>query len=122
MNMAREALPFLLFIEAHVIMKQEQKRRKMNIQKRMIQSILAISLVLVTALASGCQLLTYENPMGERLSRTSLGSNTSISSLTVETDSHGLRRVELHGYQNDSSQALGTVTEAAVRTAIQSAK
>ena len=84
--------------------------------------ILTIQLILAATLGSGCQLLSYAGPSGERLSRLSLGSNTSISSLSVETGSNGLQRVELRGYQNDSTQALGTVTEAAVRSAIQSAK
>ena len=77
---------------------------------------------LLTVLASGCQVLTYTAPNGERFSRGSLGSATSISSLSVEAGTNGVRRVELRGYQNDSTQALGTVTEAAVRAAIQSAK
>ncbi len=77
---------------------------------------------LVAAFAPGCQVLTYEGPSGERFSRSSLGANTSISSLTVESVTNGIRRVELRGYQNDSTQALSTVTEAAVRAAIQGAK
>ena len=84
--------------------------------------ILTIQLILAATFGSGCQLLSYAGPSGERLSRLSLGLNTSISSLSVETGSNGLQRVELRGYQNDSTQALGTVTEAAVRSAIQSAK
>jgi hypothetical protein len=66
----------------------------------------------------GCQVLTYRTPAGERLTRSSLGANTSISSLTLEGTTNGIRRVELHGYKNDTSQALGTVTEAAVKAAI----
>ena len=42
--------------------------------------------------------------------------------LRVEADTNGLRRVELKGYQNDSTQALGIVTDAAVKAAIQSIK
>jgi hypothetical protein len=83
------------------------------------------SLTLLTLLAfaaCGCQVLTYRGPAGETFTRSSLGANTSLSFLTVETDTNGLRRVELRGYQNDSNQALGTVTEAAVRAAIQGAK
>jgi hypothetical protein len=45
-----------------------------------------------------------------------------ISSLSVESTTNGIRRVELRGYQNDSVQALGTVTEAAVKAAVQSVK
>ncbi len=66
----------------------------------------------------GCQSLTYTSPSGERFSRTSLGTATAISALTVESDTNGVRRVELRGYQNEASQALGTVTEAAIRAAL----
>ena len=79
-------------------------------------------LALLTVLATGCQVLTYTGPHGERFSRSSFGSTTSISSLSVEADTNGLRRVELRGYTNDSTTALGAVTEAAVRAAIQGAK
>ena len=60
--------------------------------------------------------------MGERFSRSSLGANTAIQSLAFEAGTNGVRRVELRGYSNDGSQALGAVTEAAVRAAVQSAK
>jgi len=91
-------------------------------QKHILPLTLATAISLGASLLSGCQVLSYASPTGERLSRASLGSNTSISSLAVETGTNGLRRVELHGYQNDSSQALGAVTDAAVRAAVQSAK
>jgi hypothetical protein len=71
---------------------------------------------------SGCTFLTYNGPNGERFSRGCLAATTSISCLVVEADTNGLRRLELRGYSNDSTQALGTVTEAAVRAAVQSAK
>ena len=64
-------------------------------------------------------MLTYQGPNGERLTRCALGSTTAISSLAVQTDTNGLRRVDMQGYSNDSNQALGTVTEAAVRAALQ---
>ena len=80
-------------------------------------------LTFVTLVTSGCQLLTYTSPTGERFTRSSLGANTSIQSLAIEASTNGLlRRVELRGYQNDASQAMGAVTEAAVRAAIQGAK
>ena len=79
-------------------------------------------LTLLTFALCGCQVVTYRAASGETFTRSSLGANTTISSLTVESDTNGLRRVELRGYQNDSNQALGTVTEAAVKAAIQSAK
>ena len=91
-------------------------------QTRSSLTILLPPCAIIALLCTACQLLTYTGPNGERLSRSSLGANTSISSLAVEVGTNGLRRVELHGYQNDSSQALGAVTEAAVRAAIQSAK
>jgi len=76
----------------------------------------------LTVAATGCQVLTYTSPSGERFTRSSLGANTSIQSLAIEAGTNGVRRVELRGYQNDSSQALGAVTEAAVRAAISAAK
>lgn len=79
-------------------------------------------LTLLTAVGSGCQVLTYTSPNGERFMRSSLGSNTSVSALVLDADTNGVRRVELRGYQNDATQSLGTVTEAAVRAAVQSAK
>ena len=72
--------------------------------------------------ASGCTVLSYTAPTGEHFTRGSLGANTSISSLAIEAGTNGVRRVELRGYQQDSSQALGVVTEAAVKAAIESAK
>ena len=76
------------------------------------------SAALLAAIACGCQVLSYTGPNGERFVRTTFGASSSISSLTVEADTNGVRRVELHGYTNDATQALGTVTEAAVRAAM----
>ena len=73
-------------------------------------------------LLTGCQVLTYSSPTGEHFTRSSLGSTTSLTSLSLVTDTNGLRRVELRGYKNDSSQALGVVTDAAVSAAIRSLK
>ena len=73
-------------------------------------------------LATGCQVLTYHAPTGERFTRSTLGTTTSIASLAVEATTTGGRKVELRGYQHDGTQALGTVTQAAVSAAIQSAK
>lgn len=70
--------------------------------------------------AGGCTVLSYTSATGERFSRTSLGAQTSVASLSVECDTNGVRRVEMRGYQNETAQALGTVTEAAVRAALQS--
>ena len=67
---------------------------------------------------TGCQVLTYTSPTGEHFTRSSLGSTTSLTSLSLLSETNGLRRVELRGYKNDSNQALGTVTESAVRAAI----
>src|SRR6266478_2735154 len=72
--------------------------------------------------ATGCQVLTYTSPTGEHFSRSSLGSTTALSSLSVVADTNGLRRVELRGYTNDSANTLGLVTAAAVEAAIQSVK
>ena len=73
-------------------------------------------------LAAGCQVLTYTSPTGEHFSRSAFGASVSVSELAVEADTNGLRRVQLQGYQNNSSQILGTVTEAAIRAALQTAK
>jgi hypothetical protein len=80
------------------------------------------SLFAAALLLSGCQVLTYHSPTGERFTRSSMGSSTAISSLTVEANTNGFRRVKLQGYTNDSTTALGTVTEAAVKAAMQSVK
>ena len=79
-------------------------------------------LLALVASAAGCTSLTYTGPSGEHFSRRALGSKTAISALTVETATNGVRRVELRGYMNDSTQALGAITEAAVRAGIQAAK
>jgi hypothetical protein len=76
----------------------------------------------LTLAVSGCSLVSYTSPSGERFTRSSLGANTSISSLLIESGTNGARRVELRGYQNDASQALATMTEAAVRGALAGAK
>jgi len=79
-------------------------------------------LIPVLTLLTGCSTLTYRSPSGETFTRSSLGANASIQSLAIEAGTNGLRRVELRGYQNDGSQALGAITEAAVRAAISAAK
>jgi hypothetical protein len=79
-------------------------------------------LVSVVLAALGCQELTYTGPHGERFTRRCFGTVTVVGSLAVEADTNGLRRVELRNYHNDANQALGTVTEAAVRGALQGAK
>jgi hypothetical protein len=81
---------------------------------------LTLSVLLLAS--AGCTVLTYTAPTGEHFTRGSLGANTSISSLAIEAGTNGVRRVELRGYQQDGSQALSAVTEAAVKAAIESAK
>ena len=78
-----------------------------------------LGLCALALLASGCTVLTYSGANGERFSRSSLGSNTAVASLSVEAGTNGLRRVQMQGYRNDSNQALNTVTEAVVRAALQ---
>jgi hypothetical protein len=70
-------------------------------------------------LLCGCQHLLYIGPTGERLSRFALGTQTTISGLELETSTNGVRRINLKGYQSDSTQAMGVVTEAAVKAALQ---
>lgn len=81
-----------------------------------------LTLTTVLLATAGCTVLTYTSPSGEHFTRGSLGANTSISSLAIEAGTNGVRRVELRGYQQDGSQALSAVTEAAVKAAIESAK
>ena len=89
---------------------------------KLTQLTLLTLLTFLTLAACSCTVLTYTSPRGERFTRSSLGANTSISSLAVETETNGVRRIELRGYQNSNTEALGAVTEAAVKAAIQSAK
>ena len=86
------------------------------------QSFVFIIYLLTAAALCGCTVLTYDGPMGEHFARRSFGASTSLSSLSVECDTNGVRRVELHGYTNDTTQALGTVTEAAVKAALEAVK
>ena len=79
-------------------------------------------LSLLAATVCGCQMVSYHSPSGETFSRSALGVNVSISSLSVETGTNGMRHVEMRGYQNDTSQTAGVVTEAAVKAALSSAK
>jgi len=105
-------------------MKIEQKQNSKSRVKSRQASIVAGPKVLflgavVGLIATGCQVLTYSGPNGERFSRSSFAAKTSIASLTLEADSNSVRRVQLQGYQNDPTQALSIVTEAAVRAALQ---
>ena len=84
--------------------------------------VICLTLLTLPTLFTGCTITSYRSPSGERFTRSSLGANTSLHSLAFEANTNGLRRVELHGYQNDSAQALGAVTEAAVRGALSAAK
>ena len=95
---------------------------KIKNQKSKISSISVFCFLLSTFLLTGCQVLTYTSPTGERFTRSSLGATTSIASLSVESTTNGVRRVELRGYTNDSAQTLGIITRAAISAAIQSAK
>lgn len=89
--------------------------------KKAIKNMLTSCPALLLGLAlTGCTVVTYTGPSGEKFSRAALGSRTAITSLAVENATNGVRRLELRGYQQDSTQALGTITEAVVRAAIQS--
>ena len=98
-------------------------RALQNNQYKFARNAVARCCTLVLSVCSmaltGCTLLSYTGPGGEQFSRFSFGANTSISGLVVESGTNGVRRVELRGYQGDSTQALGVVTEAAVKAALQ---
>lgn len=84
-----------------------------------MKRIKTATLAVVSGLAMcGCTILTYDGPNGEHFSRRSFGASTALSSLSVECDTNGVRRVALQGYTNETAQALGTVTEAAVKAAL----
>jgi len=53
-----------------------------------------LGLLAVCSLTSGCQVLAYTGPNGERFSRSSFCSARSVSSLVVEAGSNGVRRVD----------------------------
>ena len=93
-----------------------------NLGSRFSNFLAAAGGLAAAGLLCGCQMLSYAGANGERFWRGSLGAKTSIASLSVEAGTNGLRRLEMQGYQNDSSQALATVTEAAVRAAVQGVK
>ena len=78
----------------------------------------ALAVAILSLLVTGCTVVTYTGPSGERFSRAALGARTAITSLAVEGTTNGVHRLELRGFQQDSTQALGTVTEAAVRAAL----
>ena len=91
-------------------------------QKSKIAFITAFSSVLSTFFLTGCQVLTYTSPNGERFTRSSFGATTTINSLALETTTNGVRRVELRGYENDTTKTLGVVAGAAVKAAIETIK
>jgi hypothetical protein len=89
-------------------------------ERRSYRRIVGLAAVMGIAglLCAGCSVLSYSSPSGEHFSRLSLGVKTAIAALNVEAGTNGVRRLQLQGYQTDANQALGTVTEAAVRAAI----
>ena len=74
------------------------------------------------ALLTGCTVLSYTSPSGEHFTRSSLGSKTSIAHLSVESRTNGVHKVDLRGYKDDNTEALGAITEAAIRAAVTAAK
>jgi hypothetical protein len=86
------------------------------------RAIVQSAICILPLLTAGCTLMSYTSPTGEHFSRTSLGANTSLHSLAFDASTNGLRRVEVRGYAADNAQALGTVTEAAIRAALSAAK
>ena len=84
--------------------------------------LLVLSSMGMGLMVSGCTFLTYTGANGEHISRGALGASTAIASLSLETSTNGVRRVELRGYQSETTQAMGAVTEAAVRAALQGVK
>jgi len=79
-------------------------------------------IALAAMVCAGCQSTSYTSPNGEKFSRIAFGTKTSIAGLTVESGTNGVRRLTLRGYRNDQVEALGVVTDAAVRAAMSSVK
>src|SRR5262249_21587430 len=75
-----------------------------------LRALAAARISLLALLVPGCQVLTYTGPNGEHFQRSSFAANVSIASLSIEADTNQLKRLELRGYQIDSTQALGVVT------------
>jgi hypothetical protein len=91
---------------------------------RLVSRCNLVTLVtLVTVLAAtGCTVLTYKSETGEHFVRSSLGSKTSIAHLSVESRTNGVHKVDLRGYKDDNTEALGAITDAAIKAAISAAK
>ncbi len=81
--------------------------------------VLLITLGGMVPLLAGCQMLSYRTANGENFTRAVLGTRTALSAMTIDLGSNGVRRVEIRRNQKDAQQALGTVTEAVVRAALQ---
>ncbi len=77
-----------------------------------------VSVAVAALLCAGCTVVRYDGPGGERFSRSAIGTASALTALEVETGTNGVRRISLRGYHSDSANALGTVTEAAVRAAM----
>lgn len=78
------------------------------------------SIALICLLLTGCTHTSYIGVNGERFSRWQLGSLTAVGRLKITPQTNAPPIVELEGYNNDSLQAIGAVTEAAVRGAVKS--
>jgi hypothetical protein len=81
-----------------------------------------VSSLALAAVTTGCQVLTYSSPNGERFTRSTIGNKTSIAHLSVTSSTNGMHKVDLKGYQDDSTEALGVITDAAIKAAISAAK
>ena len=103
----------LLVRTSHSEQNAAKKRRPVGVS---VSTLLAIVLMAT----SGCQVLTYGGPNGEHFSRCSFGATTSISSLLVETNTNGLRRVELTVWTDNKAavhlyEKFGFVVEGTAR-------
>jgi hypothetical protein len=61
-----------------------------NLQRSTLTAVALAALVL-----TGCQVLTYTGPTGEKFMRGSVGAKTAIASLSVDSDTNGVRHLEL---------------------------
>jgi len=103
---------------------ENQKSKFARLRRCILDPATVLTLLTLPTLMTmtGCSVLTYSSPTGERFTRSSLGTSAAIQSLAVDADTNGIRHVELKGYTNNQSDALSAVTQAAIKAALDSAK
>lgn len=82
------------------------------------RALLVLLLVcLLLPAATGCTRTTLKTASGDQFTRTSFGTKTAISELSMSGDTNGLRSVTMKGYSNDQVEFAAAVTAAAINAA-----